>query len=365
MIYLTLRAAWHERQWDGTVCNHPSDNSFCLMLDRVRVDRDDEAEKLVAGNPFNELTGDQMPACVAEAGAFMNPRPWTRVFKHPYQNIPSADQTHGHLKPTPFKVPPYSTFAVPFWWMLTSNQENIAQIFKEPLPPDEKAPFRTSWVFSLARQVELNTYFFDRIKPKKSLVFFYCKEGQPLGEEINRLVIGVGMVDSIGRLTYFDTNGSTKPAYPLWDRLIQHSIRPEGSDGFLLPYHDYLLPTGDPQEDERRLGLLREIAVAVPDEYIREFSYMADHADFDVALAVLLRIQESLRKIKQHGVAKGPWDAREEWVNAQIARLWKERGAFPGVGAALEAIGLRLGTTLIKSCMNMAGLLQTKTHGLN
>ncbi len=52
MQHLTLRVAWHEHQWDGTVCQHPTENSYCIMLDRVRVDRDDEAEKKVAENIF-------------------------------------------------------------------------------------------------------------------------------------------------------------------------------------------------------------------------------------------------------------------------------------------------------------------------
>ena len=39
-----------------------------------------------------------------------------------------------------------------------------------------------------------------------------------------------------------------KPTFPLWDRLLTHSIRPDGTDGLLLPYHVYLQPTGDPKE---------------------------------------------------------------------------------------------------------------------
>ena len=42
---------------------------------------------------------------------------------------------------------------------------------------------------------------------------------------------------------------------------------------------------------------------------------------------------------------------REEWINSQIALAWKDRGAFPGVGAALEALGMRLGTSLFLELM--------------
>jgi hypothetical protein len=33
-------------------------------------------------------------------------------------------------------------------------------------------------------------------------------------------------------------------------------------------------------------------------------------------------------------------------LNEQIARTWVDRGAFPGLGSALEALGMRMGTAL-------------------
>jgi ATP-dependent exoDNAse (exonuclease V) alpha subunit len=347
-VHLTLRVAWHEQKWDGTVCKHPSHNSFCLLLDRIREDRDDAAEDLVAGKSFETLKPHELPACKAEAGAFMNSKPWVREFNHPYQKIPKAQETHGHLKSRKLTVPPYTTFAVPFWWMLRDNQKGLQQMFKEELPPDEDPPFPSSWVFGRARQERINQYFFDRIKAQSSLVFFYCKEGQPIGEEINRLVIGVGQIEKVGNLQYYESSDPNKKTYPLWDRMITHSIRTDGVNGFLLPYHEYLRSTGDIKEDERRHELLREIAVAVPGEYMRAFSYMAEHANSDVALSILLLVLKSVKKIKEHGIAKGPWEEREEWLNSQISRLWKERGAFPGIGSAMETIGLRLGTAIIQ-----------------
>ena len=53
-----------------------------------------------------------------------------------------------------------------------------------------------------------------------------------------------------------------------------------------------------------------------------------------------------VRRIRSHGIAEGPWELREEWLNEQIARTWVDRGAFPGLGAALEALGMRLGMAL-------------------
>jgi hypothetical protein len=70
MFQLTDRVAWHDCRWNGKVCLAPSGNSFCVALDRVREERNDEAEDAVASRPWAELGPDQLPACKAESGAF-------------------------------------------------------------------------------------------------------------------------------------------------------------------------------------------------------------------------------------------------------------------------------------------------------
>lgn len=347
MNHLTLRVPWHDSKWVGCVCAAPSENPYCVALDRIRDERDDAAEDAVAGAPWWELASESLPACVAESGAFMNPEEWSRVFKHPYASLAQTQATHGRLKPTRVKVTPYSTFAVPFAWMLRSEQAAIDKRSPEQLPLDGADPFKSGspWVFSRERQLALLDLFFGRVVPGNSLVFFYCKEGQPLGDSINRLVVGVGTIESMSPVLEYDTSGD-KSTYPMWDRLIRHSIRPDGDKGFLLPYQEYLEPTGDDIEDARRYELLREIAVAVDPAHIRTFSYAAELAAPDVALSTLVRSLDAVRAIKRHGIAEGPWDKREEWLNEQIAAVWQQRGAFPGLGSVLEALGMRMGTTL-------------------
>lgn len=345
MLHLTQRVAWHDRQWDGTVCNRPGENSFCIALDRIRSERDDAAEDARAGTAWADLSVDEIPPCRAEAGAFMTSREWTRVIAHPYQRGNKTRETHGHLEPTAVTASAYSTFAVPFSSLMRSKQEQIAESSADSLPEDREPPFPTNWVFGSHRQEALLKRFFEPIEDDSSLVFLYTKEGQPVSEVLNRLVVGVGRVTKVGPLLYYD-RPPDKPAYPIWDREICHSIRPHGEDGFLLPYHDYLAATGDPEEDARRRGLLAEIAVAPDREHTGVFSYFSEHASPDVALSVLISILDSVRRIREHGIAEGKWETKEEWLNEQIARTWTDRGAFPGLGSALEAIGMRLGTAL-------------------
>lgn len=294
---------------------------------------------------WHELPQEQLPPCIAESAGFMNAHEWRRLFNHPYAGNKKTAATHGPLRPTPITLPAYSTFAVPFAWMLKENQDEVQNACPRELPPDEEPPFESPWVFGRDRQEALLDHMFGHLKDEGSLVFFYCKEGQPLGDQFARLVVGVGRILKVGKLLRYDSTGPR--TYPLWDRVIQHSIRPDGPDGFLLPYHDYVRPTGDPDEDARRLRLLQEVAVPGDGGHIRTFSYGAELATPDVALSILVRCLEAVRAVRRHGIAKGPWAEREDWLDRQIAATWRDRGAFPGLGPALGALGMRLGTALV------------------
>lgn len=350
MRHLTIRVAWHDSKWNGRVCAAPALNGYCLTLDRIRKGRDDEEEERTKGRAWSDLKSKELPPCIAESAGFMSDLGWARTFRHRYQAMSSALETRGSLRPTTLKVEPYTTFAAPFAWMRRESQQRIDDSLPEPLPTDEMTPLLTNWVSGQERQEALCKQFFGQLTPRKSLVFFYCKEGQPLGDIISLLIIGAGHIQSIGAQRYYDSLDPST-TYPLWDREIHHSIRPNGSDGFLLPYHEYLAPTGDAEEDARRRGLLEEIAVAVDPAHVRTFSFSAELATPDVALSTLIRLLEAVRLIRIHGIAKGPWDLREQWLNDQIAATWRDRGAFPGMGSALEAFGLRMGTAFMLDLM--------------
>jgi hypothetical protein len=146
----------------------------------------------------------------------MNDDEWTRRFVHPYAGIKKADETHGHLKPTLVKIPPYATFVVPFAWMLKSEQDGIDERLPTPLPPDEEAPFASPWVFGRERQEAILKLFSSRLTPERSLVFFYCKEGQPLGDTISRLVMGVGRIATVAPPKAYDV-AKKKPTHLMWD----------------------------------------------------------------------------------------------------------------------------------------------------
>ncbi len=210
MDHLTLRVAWHDCKWTAPFATRRRGTATALGSNAcessaTRFERIDSP----AGS-WSELTDEDLPPCIAEAGGFLNASDWTRTFRHPYARSQAARATHGHLRATSVRVPPFSTFAVPFWWMLRENQRTIDESLPSPLPPDEEPPFPSDFVFGRVRQEALLETFFPRLSPEKSLVFFYAKEGQPLGDWHPRLVVGVGRILTVGRLQRYEASAATR-----------------------------------------------------------------------------------------------------------------------------------------------------------
>lgn len=69
MKHLSIRVAWHDNKWNGTVCSRPNQNSYCLQLPRIYEAKKDNEP---AGAKWNELKPEQLPPCKSEGGAFMS-----------------------------------------------------------------------------------------------------------------------------------------------------------------------------------------------------------------------------------------------------------------------------------------------------
>jgi hypothetical protein len=77
-----------------------------------------------------------------------------------------------------------------------------------------------------------------------------------------------------------------------WERPVQHSIRPDFKDGFLLPYHQILqLLAQNPSLD------VEKYVVRVVDDHWGQFSYASEHVSHDGAIAALLACQRALLDI--------------------------------------------------------------------
>ena len=193
----------------------------------------------------------------------------------------------------------------------------------------------TAWLQDRANQLAMLDTFFGALRPEESLCFFYAKR-TPLSEQSRRVIVGVGRVLSIGDATEYNYETNTPPLRcALWERNVGHSVRPDFADGFLFPYQNVLALA-------EREGLDPEEFVAfAPTEQFDAFSYGSELLTHDGAVASLVACAAVLHRIR--GRIHGPWDQALEWIDNQLNRLWKARGAFPGLGSALSAFGYEWG----------------------
>lgn len=338
--HVTIRVPWHDTGWAGTVCQAPSKNSWCMVLKRIREERQDAAEDKVAGRAWSELNEAELPACLTERGAALNAQEFSLRSRHPFAE--SSAETHGHFAENSFRLPPYSVQAIPFRWTRKEDAQAIADELALPfdIAREPQLAFDTVWVNDFANQQIMLDTFFSALQPEKSLIFLYAKR-TPLADDPRRVLVGVGRITSVGPAQEHVYSGDTRGKLRglMWERAISHSIRPDGFDGFVLPYQQLLaLAARDGTIDPSQF-----VAFA-PDEAFDAFSNVAEHIDHDLAIASLLAMADKVRVIARY--IPGAWDRHLEWISERLAELWQLRGAFPGLGSALHAFEVRYGTLL-------------------
>lgn len=355
--HISIRVPWHDTAWDGRVCEKPRLNGACLKLKRIAQSRDDDAEEGVATQSIKDLPQDKWPVCVAERVAFMAPFEYTRMANHPYNRGP--DTSHGHFKATALRHPPYSAPVIPFAWLRRENTTKLCEQYdldfqseREPTKEDLGFNKLPSWIQERLNQASLLDCFAGHLKPEHSLCFFYAKQ-VPFVEDAGggRILIGAGRVLHVGAAQEYAYNTKDlkgKLRSMLWERMVQHSIRPDFKDGFLLPYHAAIEKAAADRDFDPA-----QIAALSPADRLLEFSYASELVSHDGAIASLLACAESLRKAK--GGLPGPWEQCLRWIDARLGELWKARGPCPGLGSALSAFGLEFGTFVARALAEKAG----------
>lgn len=349
--HLSIRVPWHDAAWDGTICRHPLGNGSCLVLENIHKNRDDAAEEANAGKAWNRLPQEELPPCTGERAGFMAPFSYVRKVIHPFKL--GSSKAHTNFLPTPFNYPAYSAACIPFAWMrrenASGNAEQYGVSYDEALESaaDTAMGFENGWIQDHRNQLAMLDTFFSAVQPEKSLCFFYAKD-VPLAEASGRVLIGVGQVRSVGSPVEYEYGSPGPLRSMLWERPVHHSIRPNLTDGFLLPYHQLLeWAKSNPERD------LTPFVAHAPDAHWGEFSYGSEHVSHDAAIAALLTCAEKLRGAAT--VLTGDWEKPLTWIDARLSEVWKMRGPFPGFGAALTAFGVTHGNFL---AYELASLLQ-------
>jgi len=344
--HLSIRVPWHDAGWTGSVCNAPQLNSACAKLKRISASKKEQAELLIAGKNFDKIPREQWPCCVEERVTFMAPFEMEQVKHHALAE--RSPQHYGHFQPTPQRYPAYSAGVVPFYWMMKENIEELSDRLELDVDASREPDlgWKTSWVHEAQNQTSLLNGFAAHLHRDDSLCLFYAKH-VPFIEGTDRILIGVGRIKEIGQLTEYERSGEGMRGM-LWERPIQHSIRPKQQDGFLMPYYECLRLT----EKDPSLDLAPYIAHA-PSEHWGEFSYASELVTHDGAISALFSMEAALTKTeKDLGIATG-W--QRQWLHDELVRLWKVRGPFPGLGAVLRSFGLSRGLFVAHALQKSVG----------
>jgi hypothetical protein len=360
--HVSIRVPWHDAGWNGSVCGCPARNTACLKLKNIFESKDEAAETKIAGRSIKDLEQPSYPPCVKERATFMADFAFTRMHEHPYSKM--SKETHAHFKPTALHYPAYGAAALPFRWMMKKfvfgdekerapglvERFPLQEVGEELEPSKEVLGFETNWLQDHRNHRTLLDCFWNHIQTEESLVFFYAKQVPLVEDTGRRVIVGVGRVKSVGKLTEYEYGGNPtgKLRSLLWERMVVHSIRPDMADGFLMPYHEALT-----KSDEGRAFDPAEVVAFAPEDRFDEFSYATEHVSHDAAISSLLACRAALQRAGE--LFSCTTRKQEQWIDRELGRLWKKRGPFPGLGAVLSATGISMGNFLAQALTEKAG----------
>ena len=207
--HLAARLVWHDRGWDGRICNAPKENGWCIRYEWVREGRRDDDEAKRHGKP---VATELLPPCIHDANVFGKS---SYTFQH-------SDPLYRRFLSQPPRRCSRTRSCCPF------------RVMRE----------ESGWVYDPEEQRELLSGFFDALEKKHSLVFFYGMHGNPVDDESDRVLFGVGRITDIEDQQYFGGKVPDGRRYPIWWRKITHA---GDAEGVRLPYQEYLHadPSGD------------------------------------------------------------------------------------------------------------------------
>lgn len=336
--HLSVRVPWHDRGWNGQICENPRNNASCMFLQRIQ-EKNVDWEEQNSESWLHDLEPDKLPPCVDEKVCFMSEHSITKTKPHPYSE---SEELYKHFKEGILNFAPFSFSVVPFRWMLKNPETKESEVAKEygldyDPQKEPKLGFTDTWVQHHENQKVLLDTFISAIQKEKSLVFIYAKN-IPLVQNVTRVLIGVGRIKDFTDLHQYNYSVTNPPFRCfLWERTIYHSIRPDFKDGFLLPY----------QEIIERINKDDKLN---PEDYIAyapsfdEFSFGSEHVSHGTAIDSLLALRKALTNCGE--ILKRNYEQQLNWINDRISEIWNMRGAFPGIGSVLSGMEVPEGNIL-------------------
>lgn len=346
--HFSFRVPWHDNEWNGSVCNAPSENYSCMRLKGINQGRGETLENEYANCKFCKLDCVNSMPCIREGGAFMSEDDISITATHPYS---TWSENHKHLLPTTEIIPAYSYPARPFRWVMrqrhigNNKYRYIDELaaergfeYHEEYEPKMK---NRTWVQDGRNQEAAFNGFFDGTVENESICIFYAKQ-VPFVEDVRRVVIGIGHIQKVTAPVKYEMSNSVGMTSCLWENMVKHTIRPDMKDGFLLPYNELMSYASEHNGFDITNGV-----VFASEDYFDEFSYAAEQVSHDAVIDVILQCLKSVELYKNCKI-DGDWDYIIAWLNEQLNFVWKDRGAFPGLGPVLSAFGIPSGPVVAR-----------------
>lgn len=309
MNHISIRLPWHDRGWDGCVCNNPSKNSYCkgfhsVNAEKIRRDKDDKKEENIKGKPF-EASWNYYPPCTETINVF-----GPTSIKHTHEPKSFIKNT----SPKIVDMLPNSSGTWPFEDMWDGSGER------------READERKEYVEE----------FFDELKEAGSagLVFYYCNYDNPVsGDDKKYLLAGIARVKKIHPFTMWDDipkDQIEKYGGYIWSRQVEN----DPNERMRLPYQEYLAKGKD----------VRSIAVFAEGDLSRSFKYVAHHVSDDDAISLIDKTIAAVKTIIKQNFLNKPeieqWEKQLLWLQAIRKECWISRGLYPGLSSVLKFLGM-------------------------
>jgi len=337
--HATIRFAWHDNKWNGTVCNDPERNIYCtgcysLLSPRIQRRIDLDIERRYRGRKISEIQKKEgyVPPCYWCVNALgdsecivADPHPFAdagRKFSLEFAKVP----------PLRWKLHKFCVFS---WNFKLGYAEEGSY---ERYVPEEEL-------------VERTKQYLRELKKGKSIVFFYANYSNPITADYHRyLLLGAGIVKETKEpqkynipKTLLEITRNQPRMANMPETAWQFQILLDPDTVFVLPYHEYLNLI-DKEKDESASNelwkKLDEVAIQIEEPtIIYNFKYVSKHLEHDKALYLLYLMRQSIRRMKSHNLVDYSLIREiEQKIDKMLAQAWKQRGKYPGFRNALFVV---------------------------
>lgn len=322
--HATLRVAWHDNKWNGSICNNPENNTYCngfhsLLSERIRKRKEENMAEEIAnkGKKLSEI--DYLPPCFWSINLFGNE---SVKVKHDNPAAPNLELLEDDL-------PKNSMLSWPFSVSFTRTKKEQAESGAYPKNLEEVRIPR----------------FNAKMHEGKSIAFMYAKFSNPITEEEQQyLVVGAGIIDSKEKASEIKHFGpeevidqiKKRPQsnfkyrnFPSMNWAMRFSF--DDYTSIRMPYHEYL-DEAEKLDDEARDNFLDNIKVAITEPELEWcFKYVAMDIGDDEAIYILTKMRKALLVCKDDGVvARDEMLEKIQKVDELLKFAWDSRSYFPG-----------------------------------